>query len=84
MLYFTRIKSQYCFRNVTNTAQIFERTVTPILPVRCRNVVWITGFSQESCCVVQCNFDFFLGNWHCLRLVCTAGNNKELAVANSQ
>jgi hypothetical protein len=52
MFYFTRVKAQYCFRNVTNTAQIFERAVTPILTVRCRNVVWITGFSQEPCFVL--------------------------------
>ena len=40
-------KDQNFFRNVTNTAQIFKTAVAPILTIRCRNVLWITQFSQE-------------------------------------
>ena len=44
-----RINTQYIFQNATNSAQIFKRAVTPNLTVRCRNVLWITQFSQEPC-----------------------------------
>ena len=34
-------------------------------------------------CIVQCILEFFLGNWLCLRVVCTAGIRKDMAGANS-